>query len=145
LENETPSFPSFVDWHLRRGPSARLAREDLRSKARSHQMPNEHPCAGSPECLLDRHVRTQLLDRSMQARARRAHRAPRDSRHFVRWHVEIEKEDYHQTVVMTEMRYRAPEVGAAQRFLFRRRDRDFFGHADADFDDPLLAPRVAAL
>src|SRR5258708_4999195 len=84
-------------------------------------MRRECPCAGSSECLLNRDVRTKLLDRTVQPGPRRTNRLAGDSGHFVHRHVKVEIEDDREPIVVFEARDRAPKVCSVYGpFLFER-------------------------
>src|SRR5260370_20335922 len=72
-------------------------------------MRRECPCAGSSECLLNRDVRTKLLDRTVQPGPRRTNRLAGDSGHFVHRHVKVAIEDDREPIVVFEARDPAPK------------------------------------
>src|SRR5450756_297492 len=102
LSLETSGASSSAGWNSRSALFGPRALKGPPSKARFRRKRNVYPCAGSPECLLNRKVRTQTFDGPVETRARRTDRAARDSCDVLEGHVQVEVENHHETVRMAE-------------------------------------------
>src|SRR5450759_30111 len=102
LSLETSGASSSAGWNSRSALFGPRALKGPPSKARVRRKRNVYPCAGSPECLLNRKVWTQMFDGPVEPSARSSHRAAGDRSDVVERHVQVEVEDDHQTVLVTK-------------------------------------------